>query len=158
MCCGSAMAGGGVIGAAGAGDGIAARAGSFGIPAVTIDGNDLLLVDQTAAKLVGEIRNGGGPRLMQAMTYRLRGHFAHDKALYRDPAEVEAALEHEPMRRTEAWLLEQGVSEAEIVGAKEEAEVRIAQYVDDAHNAPWPDLAAAFTDVQDVGAPDSGAS
>ncbi|MDH3739563.1 MAG: thiamine pyrophosphate-dependent dehydrogenase E1 component subunit alpha, partial [Alphaproteobacteria bacterium] len=140
-----------------AGDGIAARAESYGIPAVTIDGNDLLLVDRTAAKLVDEIRGGGGPRLMQAMTYRLRGHFAHDKALYREPGEAEAALEHEPVRRAEAWLLEQGISEAEIAGAKEEADTRIAQYVADAHAAPWPDLEVAFTDVQDVGAPVVGA-
>ncbi len=140
-----------------AGDGIAARAESYGIPAVTIDGNDLLLVDRTAAKLISEIRGGGGPRLMQAMTYRLRGHFAHDKALYRAEGEAEAALEHEPVRRAEAWLLEQGISESEITNAKEEAEARIAQYVEDAHNAPWPDLKAAFTDVQDVGAPVPGA-
>ncbi len=140
-----------------AGDGIAARAESFGIPAVTIDGNDLLLVDQTAARLVDEIRGGGGPRLLQAMTYRLRGHFAHDKALYRPPGEAEAALEHEPVRRTEAWLLEQGVSETEIASAKAEAEQTIARYVADAHNAPWPDLKVAFTDVQDVGAPEVGA-
>jgi pyruvate dehydrogenase E1 component alpha subunit len=139
-----------------AGDGIAARAESYGIPAVTIDGNDLLLVDQTAARLVDEIRGGGGPRLMQAMTYRLRGHFAHDKALYREPGEAEAALEHEPIRRTEVWLREQGISETEIAGAKEEADTRIAQYVADAHAAPWPDLRAAFTDVQDVGAPEMG--
>jgi pyruvate dehydrogenase E1 component alpha subunit len=139
-----------------AGDGIAVRAESYGIPAVSIDGNDLLLVDQTAARLVDEIRGGGGPRLIQAMTYRLRGHFAHDKALYRAPGEAEAALEHEPIRRAEAWLLEQGISESEIAGAKEEADTRIAQYVADAHVAPWPDLRAAFTDVQDVGAPEMG--
>jgi len=136
-----------------AGAGIAVRAESFGIPAVTIDGNDLLLVDRTAARLVDEIRGGGGPRLMPALTYRLRGHFANDKALYREPGEAEAALEGEPIRRAEAWLLEQGITETEIAGAKEQAETRIAQYVADAHAAPWPDLAAAFTDVQDVGAP-----
>lgn len=140
-----------------AGDGIAVRAESLNIPAVTIDGNDLLLVDQTAAKLVDEIRGGGGPRLMQAMTYRLRGHFAHDEALYRDPGEAEAALAGEPIRRTEAWLLEQGISEAEIAEAKTEATSRIANYVDDAHNAQWPDPEVAFTDVQDVGAPVEGA-
>ncbi len=65
-------------------------------------------------------------------------------------------MEYEPIRRTEAWLREQGISEPEITSAKEEAEQRIAQYVADAHDAPWPDLAAAFTDVQDVGAPEMG--
>jgi TPP-dependent pyruvate/acetoin dehydrogenase alpha subunit len=136
-----------------AGEGIAKRAESFGIPAVTIDGNDLFEVDSTTARVVAEIRNGSGPQLIQAMTYRLRGHFAHDPAAYRDPREVEAALGREPMLRTEAWLLENGVGADEIAVLKAEVDSEIAGYVDEATNAPWPDGSLAFTDVQDVGAP-----
>ena len=136
--------------------GIAARAESYGIPAITIDGNDLLLVDNTSARIIDEIRSGSGPQLIQAMTYRLRGHFAHDKALYRIPGEAEAALEFEPVRRTESWLITQGISEQELSNARNEAEQKISQYVVDAHAAPWPDIADAFTDVQDVGAPQAG--
>jgi pyruvate dehydrogenase E1 component alpha subunit len=136
-----------------AGEGIAARAASFGIPSVTVDGNDLLEVDRTAARLVGEIRGGGGPRLLQAMTYRLRGHFAHDPAKYRDPAEVEAALTREPLRRTAAWLVEHGFSQDELDALAAETTAEIAAYVEEAKAAPWPDIATAFTDVQDVGAP-----
>ncbi len=139
-----------------AGEGIAARAESYGIPAITIDGNDLLLVDNTSARIIDEIRSGSGPQLIQAMTYRLRGHFAHDKALYRIPGEAEAALEFEPVRRTESWLITQGISEEELANARDEAEQTISQYVVDAHAAPWPDIADAFTDVQDVGAPQVG--
>jgi pyruvate dehydrogenase E1 component alpha subunit len=137
-----------------AGAGIAARSESFGIPAVTIDGNDLIEVDRTAARLVAEIRAGGGPRLLQAKTYRLRGHFAHDPAKYRDPAEVEAALAREPIRRTEAWLLANGITQAEIDALEADAQAEIAGYVEEAKAAPWPDVATAFTDVQDVGAPE----
>ena len=136
-----------------AGEGIAKRAESFGIPAITIDGNDLFEVDSTTARVVAEIRNGGGPQLIQAMTYRLRGHFAHDPADYRDPKEVEAALGREPMVRTEAWLLENGVGVDEIAALKAEVDAEIAGYVEEAVNAPWPDGSLAFTDVQDVGAP-----
>ncbi len=138
-----------------AGEGIAKRAESFGMPAVTIDGNDLFEVDGTAARVIGEIRNGSGPQLIQAMTYRLRGHFAHDDAGYRDPAEVEAALGKEPIARTEAWLLENGVSADEIASMRQAAKDEIAGYVAEALAAPWPEEAAAFTDVQDVGAPRS---
>jgi len=137
-----------------AGEGIAKRAESFGIPAVTIDGNDLFEVDRTAARVIAEIRNGSGPQLIQAMTYRLRGHFAHDDAGYRDPKELEAALEREPMVRTEAWLLENGVSAEEIAALRSEVDGEIAGYVEESLNAPWPDGSLAFTDVQDVGAPD----
>lgn len=136
-----------------AGEGIAKRAESFGIPAITIDGNDLFEVDSTTARVVAEIRNGGGPQLIQAMTYRLRGHFAHDPAGYRDPGELEAALGREPMARTEAWLLENGVGADEIAALKAEVEGEIAGYVEEATNAAWPDGSLAFTDVQDVGAP-----
>ncbi len=136
-----------------AGEGIAKRAESFGIPAATIDGNDLFEVDRTVARAVSEIRNGGGPQLIQAMTYRLRGHFAHDPAGYRDPSEVEAALGREPVARTEAWLLENGVDAEEIATLKAEVDSEIAGYVDEAMNAAWPDGSLAFTDVQDLGAP-----
>ena len=137
-----------------AGAGIAARAESFGIPAVTIDGNDLFEVDGTAARVVAEIRNGSGPQLIQAMTYRLRGHFAHDPAGYRDPAELEAALGREPIARTEAWLLDNGIDADDIAALKAEVDGEIAGYVAEAMNAPWPDGSLAFTDVQDVGSPE----
>jgi len=136
-----------------AGEGIARRAESFDVPAVTIDGNDLFTVDGTAARVISEIRNGSGPQLIQAMTYRLRGHFAHDDAGYREPGEAEAALEHEPIRRTEAWLCENGLSQDELDAMRAEVTAEIAGYVDDAMQADWPDPSLAFTDVQDVGAP-----
>ncbi len=136
-----------------AGEGIAKRAESFDIPAVTIDGNDLFEVDRTAARVIAEIRTGSGPQLIQAMTYRLRGHFAHDDAGYRDPKELKAALGREPMVRTEAWLLENGVSAEEIAALRADVDGEIAGYVEESMNAPWPDGSLAFTDVQDVGAP-----
>ena len=57
-----------------AGEGPAARAESFGIPAATVDGNDLLAVDETVRRLLEEIRAGGGPRFLLCKTYRLTGH------------------------------------------------------------------------------------
>ena len=105
------------------------------------------------ARVVEEIRNGSGPQLIQAMTYRLRGHFAHDPAGYRDPAEVEDALGCEPIARTEAWLRENGVGADEIEALKSTVAGEIAGYVDEAINADWPDGSLAFTDVQDIGAP-----
>jgi len=136
-----------------AGEGIAKRAESFGIPAVTIDGNDLFEVDGTAARVISEIRSGSGPQLIQAMTYRLRGHFAHDDAGYRPEGEAEAALKHEPIARTEAWLRENGLDQDELDAMRDAVATEIAGYVEDAKNAPWPDPARAFADVQDVGAP-----
>jgi len=55
-------------------------------------------------------------------------------------------------------LAKQGISDEDLANARDEAEQRISQYVDDAHAAPWPEIADAFTDVQDVGAPEMGIS
>ena len=75
-----------------AGDGAAARAASLGIAALQVDGNDVLAVHEAAGRLVAEVRGGSGPRLLHAITYRVKGHVSVDPAAYRDPQELAAAL------------------------------------------------------------------
>ena len=70
------------------GKGPAARAESFGIPAASVDGNDLLAVDEMVRRLLGEIRAGGGPRFLLCKTYRLTGHTGADAGGYRSKEEV----------------------------------------------------------------------
>ena len=60
------------------------------MPAATVDGNDLLAVDETVRRLLEEIRAGGGPRFLLCKTYRLTGHTGADPAGYRSKEEVEA--------------------------------------------------------------------
>ena len=135
-----------------AGDGASARAASMDIAATQVDGNDVFAVHEAAARLVKEVRGGGGPRLLHALTYRVKGHVSVDLAAYRDPAELAAALETDPIARTRGHLLSIGVSAA-VLDAIENAardEVDTALAVADA--APWPDASAAFTDVQTTGA------
>jgi TPP-dependent pyruvate/acetoin dehydrogenase alpha subunit len=134
-----------------AGEGPSARARSLGIETVDIDGNDVLQVDQVAARLVAEIRAGGGPRFLHVSTYRLTGHTAADPAAYRTQSEVSERLEQEPIGRLRALLLErEGIGEAVL----EEASRTIREAVDlaysEARDAP---AASAFDDVQDVGDP-----
>ncbi len=71
-----------------AGSGPAARAEAIGLEAYTIDGNDIAVVDDLAAELVGKIRAGGGPVFVAARTYRLRGHTTADAGAYRPAEEV----------------------------------------------------------------------
>ncbi|MET3439372.1 pyruvate dehydrogenase E1 component alpha subunit [Variovorax paradoxus] len=135
-----------------AGEGASARAASMDIAATQVDGNDVFAVYETAARLVREVRSGGGPRLLHALTYRVKGHVSVDLAAYRDAAELAAALETDPIARARGHLLSQGVSAATLDAIENAArdEVDTALAVADA--APWPDASAAFTDVQTVGA------
>jgi len=136
-----------------AGGGPAVRARAFDIPAVTIDGNDLLAVDETTAELVERIRNGGGPQFLHALTYRLMGHVSRDPALYRDKGEVDARWKDEPIGRVKSWLGENGIAPTEIAAAAEAAKAALADAVEQAKAAPFPDAVLASADVQDVGGP-----
>jgi TPP-dependent pyruvate/acetoin dehydrogenase alpha subunit len=136
-----------------AGPGIVARAEAFGIPADSIDGNDLLAVACSAALLVGEVRTGKGPRFLHATTCRWRGHLALDRGLYRDPDEVAGYAAQDPIARIAGWLLGNGVDQATLDADVAAAAGRIAEAVALAEAAPCPDEAQLFTDVQDAGAP-----
>ena len=89
-----------------AGDGAsAARRRSMDIPAVQVDGNDVMAVHAAAAALVREVRAGAGPRLLHALTYRVKGHVSVDPAAYRDPEELKAALATDPIARARQHYL-----------------------------------------------------
>ncbi len=136
-----------------AGDGPAARAESLGIPATTIDGNDVQAVDETARRLVGEIRAGGGPRFLLCKTYRLTGHTGADPAGYRSKDEVAAAWKGDPVARLRDLLTTAGVGRSELDELERQARAEIAAAFDTAKASPAPPLERAFADVQDVGDP-----
>jgi acetoin:2,6-dichlorophenolindophenol oxidoreductase subunit alpha len=135
------------------GPGPAARAEALGIPARIIDGNDVEEVDAAAAELVARIRGGGGPQFILAETYRLKGHTAHDPALYRPAAEVEERRRRDPLLLCRESLLLHGIAEARLASIAAEASDEIAAAVDAARAQPWPEPALAWRDVQDVGRP-----
>ncbi len=78
------------------------RGRALGIKSTRIDGNDALAVDETARRLVTEIRDGGGPRLLVCDTYRLGPHSKGDDD--RDPAEIAAARRRCPIARARTRL------------------------------------------------------
>jgi pyruvate dehydrogenase E1 component alpha subunit len=134
------------------GDGAAARAAAIGVPGRVVDGNDVEAVDEAAGALLAEVRAGGGARFLHAVTYRVKGHVSVDAAAYRDAGEVARALEQDPMRTAADRLVARGVGEGVLAGLRAEADAEIARAVAVAHAAPWPEVAEAYRDVQDVGA------
>jgi len=136
-----------------AGPGIVARVAAFGIESESVDGNDLGAVDAAAGRLIAQIRAGGGPRFLHARTYRIRGHISNDPLNYRRKGETETQMAAEPIARYEKWLIENGASEADCRAIREETRALIERAVAESLAAPFPDVNAAWTDVQDIGGP-----
>lgn len=135
-----------------AGDGASARAAAMDIESRQVDGNDVFAVTETAAELVAQVRAGSGPRLLHALTYRVKGHVSVDLAAYRDPMELEAALQTDPIARARAHLLRSGTPAAELDAIENLAQAEVDAALAEADAAPWPDAQAAFSDVQNTGA------
>ena len=136
-----------------AGEGAAARARSVGIAAEQVDGNDVLAVHRVAGELVRDVRGGAGPRLLHALTYRVKGHVSVDPAAYRDAGELQAALERDPIERARRqYLALPGTQAATLAPFDREAVQEVAAALAAADAAPWPPAAAAYQDVQDTGA------
>ena len=121
---------------------IAERAKAYGIPGIRIDGNDISVVYAVMAEVARAVRGGGGPQLVEAVTYRYRGHSRSDRNLYRTKAEIEEWRQHDPIGRLERALLQrQLASEEEIAAVREEAQRQILAAARDAEKAPEPDCA-----------------
>lgn len=98
---------------------IAKRAAGYGIPGVSVDGNDALAVYRAAREAVARARRGEGPSLIECKTMRMRGHSEHDDASYVPREMLEEWRRKDPIQRLEARLREGGIlddaAEAQIV-------------------------------------------
>jgi len=135
-----------------AGEGPVARARAIGVPAISVDGNNVLAVDEAAAGAVAAVRRGDGPHFLHVRTYRLMGHTSTDAAAWREAQEVEAARGREPIARLAATLKERGVEVAALEKIDAAAKDEMAQARAEANAAAWPAPSVAFEDVQDTGA------
>jgi acetoin:2,6-dichlorophenolindophenol oxidoreductase subunit alpha len=121
-------------------------AAAFGIPAQTVDGNDLFAVYACALTAVAAARDRG-PQVLECMTRRVRGHFEGDPQRYRDPAEIARAGETDPVARVEATLLDMGVPEREIEAVRARVTEHIDAAVAAARKGTPPSFSAALADV-----------
>jgi TPP-dependent pyruvate/acetoin dehydrogenase alpha subunit len=132
---------------------IAARAEPFGVPGVTVDGNDVVEVRRVAAEAVERARRGAGPTLIEARTYRWRGHVETEasflSARYREDEEIARWRERDPIARLHAALLAGGAGRAldEIAA---QVETVTGQAFDAAAADPLPPESSAFADMLGV--------
>jgi acetoin:2,6-dichlorophenolindophenol oxidoreductase subunit alpha len=136
-----------------AGPGPLARAESCGVPGERVDGNDLVAIREAGGRMVAEMRAGGGPRFLWCKTYRFSGHVSVDPAGYRKQEDVDAALKRDPLLISRQHLLSLGMTSPAIDAIDVEATAAVMQAQALARVAPAPIPSAAFTDVQDAGAP-----
>lgn len=123
-------------------------AAAYGIPGVSIDGNDVLKVYETASEAIDRARSGGGPTILEAMTYRLGGHNRRDPCNYMPKAERERAEAEEPIKRFEDALISQGhLSIGDAATMKSEIEALVEQSVQKAAAAADPLPEDALKDV-----------
>jgi pyruvate dehydrogenase E1 component alpha subunit len=97
---------------------LAQKALAYGMPGIQVDGNDILAVYAAAKEAVDRARSGGGPTLIECVTYRMTVHTtADDPKRYRTDEEVEQWKKRDPIIRFEKYLIDKGVlSEDKIAG------------------------------------------
>lgn len=125
-----------------AGGDIAARGAAYGVPSAAVDGNDLWAVRDAAADAVARARGGDGPTLLECRTYRHYGHSKSDPAPYRSKEEVEEWMERDPLKIARPRLLDQGLTEEQVAAVESAISAELAQAVENALAAPYPDPVA----------------
>ena len=134
---------------------LADRADSYAMAKAVVDGNDVLAVRGVVAEAAERARSGAGPTLIEALTYRQKGHSRSDPATYRPPGELDAWLERDPITRTAASLRAAGVPDAELEDLRAAAERRVAEALERAKAMPEPDPASRLEDLY-AGGPVAG--
>ena len=129
-------------------DRISDRAAAYGMPGVTVDGNDPDEMYGAAKVAIERARAGEGPTLIEAMTFRFNGHIFGEAGHYMDKTLYAQAQTKDPMPVLRARLLSEGIAtEADLVAIEKEVDSRIVAAIEAAMAADFPDVAELKRDV-----------
>lgn len=124
------------------------KAEGYGMPNDRIEGMDIMNVREKVSKVLKDIRESGGPYLLEIMTYRYRGHSMGDPERYREKDEVKKWEEEDPIGIFRKYLMENEIaSEAELDEQDEIAQETIDEAVEFAESSPNPEDEALFENV-----------
>ena len=127
---------------------VADRGIAYGIPGIAVDGNDVMAVNEAAEEAVARARKGLGPTLLECKTYRTRGHFEGDPAIYKPKEEQETWLKKDPISKFAAFLKESNLlTEEETEALKKQVQEELEEAIRFAEESPDP---TADSVVQDV--------
>jgi pyruvate dehydrogenase E1 component alpha subunit len=125
---------------------LVAKASGYGLDGVQVDGNDVTAVYQVVGEAVRNARAGGGPTLIEGITYRVGAHTTtDDPTRYRTRDEERTWERLDPIRRLQQLLTDRGLlTEPETQSLVAEARVRAREAFEEVESAPDPDLEAGF--------------
>ena len=128
---------------------ISDRAIGYGIPGVVVDGNDVFAVYEAAQAAVERARDGGGPTLLEAKTYRIKGHFVGDPEMYRTKEEVQEQFDsNDPLKNfKQAVLTTNSLTEKDLEEIEAKVEAAIEAAIDFARQSPYPQPTELFEDL-----------
>jgi pyruvate dehydrogenase E1 component alpha subunit len=123
------------------------RASAYGLEPIVVDGNDVEAVHAIAAEAIGRARAGGGPSLIEAVTYRHGGHSRADPGKYRPDDEVAAWKARDPIPSYRARLEAAEVDAATLDAIDTETRAKVAEAEKEARAAPEPTAEVLETEV-----------
>ncbi|NDJ36096.1 MAG: pyruvate dehydrogenase (acetyl-transferring) E1 component subunit alpha [Chloroflexi bacterium] len=127
---------------------LSARATAYGMPGKKVDGDDVQATYDAMAEAVEHVRSGNGPILLEAMTYRFRGHSMGDPERYREKDEVSKQEEQDPIKLWGNHLINEGVVNSDRLDEIEKgAEKAVDEAVRFARESPLPSPEELYTDV-----------
>jgi pyruvate dehydrogenase E1 component alpha subunit len=128
------------------------KAEGLGVPGVRVDGMDVLAMREIVAEHIRLAREDRQPTLVEAFTYRFRGHSAADPEVYRTKEEVAEWRKKDPITAFRDRLIAEGViSEEEVEETRERIEERVLAAVEFADNSPEPPLESLYDHLYVVG-------
>ena len=123
------------------------RAASYGLPRIIVDGNDADVVYRTALAAYDKARAGGGPSLIECLTYRHSGHSRADPAKYRPEGELDKWKERDPIKIYRERLKQFGIDEEVILGIETDVKRRVDEATEQCKAAPPPPSELLTADV-----------
>jgi pyruvate dehydrogenase E1 component alpha subunit len=127
---------------------IVRKAEAAGVPGEAVDGMDVLAVEAAARRGVEAVRRGGGPRLLEAHTYRFRAHSMYDPDLYRPRDEIERWKTSDPIVRFSAALRARGLlGDADVAALEAAVAAEVDAAVTEAEAGPWEPVEDLLRDV-----------
>jgi pyruvate dehydrogenase E1 component alpha subunit/2-oxoisovalerate dehydrogenase E1 component alpha subunit len=130
------------------------KAAAYGIPGVQVDGNDVFAVFDAARQAVDRARGGGGPTLLESLTYRMKGHAEHDAQAYVPKEDLEEWRRRDPLERCVRVLVDSGAATPdELAAIDRTVSEEIDREVEAAEKSPLPSPDAALQNVYAPGIP-----